>query len=130
MLRLLAFIPEPWGSLVLVAVVFGAWAYGDITGRGSARQAAEIERLEASVQRAKEDRDASLAVQLGMAERLSELRAVNVERETTTNDLIAKIRKAGNRCHVSDDIRVQLLRIRIGPPRVPGSRQSSTGTMP
>lgn len=114
MLRLLAFIPEPWGSLALVAVIFGAWAYGDISGRGSAKQAAEIKRLEASVQRAKEDRDASLAVQLGMAERLSELRLASQERKEKTRGIVSDIQSGSNRCVVPDSLRMRLLTIRIG----------------
>lgn len=125
MIRLLALIPEPWGSLALVAVVVLAWAYGDVTGRGTERQKTEIARLSQANAILAEQQQTSLGIQTRMAERLSEMRLSNTELEKSADALIEEIRSRprSGACILSPAQRMRLDAIRIGkPPAAAGAR--------
>ncbi|WP_336812269.1 hypothetical protein [Bosea sp. MMO-172] len=116
---LLKLIPEPYASLLLAAAVAVAWLYGDLTGSAREAQKAEIARLDQTVTVMEQQRDAAVAIQTQMAQRLSEVRAESLQRKTTTDELIQQLREkpAGAGCILDDARRLRLQKIRIGSPR-------------
>lgn len=118
MLKLLAFIPEPYASLLLLGLIGGAWLYGDITGKGSERQKNEIERLTNTVKVITEQRDTGLAIQTKMAETMSGLRLEANSRKERVSVVVKEIRTAApaRACLLSDAQRMRLRSIRIGSP--------------
>lgn len=118
MFKLLAFIPEPYASLLLIGLVGGAWLYGDITGRGSERQKNEIAKLTTTVKVMTEQRDTALAIQTKMAETMSGLRLQVEERKGQVSVVVKQIEAepTSRACLLSDAQRMRLRAIRIGPP--------------
>ncbi len=117
MLRLLALIPEPYASLLLIGLIGGAWLYGDITGKGTERQKNEIEKLTNTVKVITEQRDTGLAIQTKMADTMSRLREEAEKRKGQVSVVVKEIRTVApaRACLLSDAQRMRLRTIRIGP---------------
>lgn len=112
-------IPEPWLSLGIIAALFAAWFYGDLSGSSREAQKAEIASLTSTVAALEQQRDAAVAIQTQMAQRLSEVRAESLQRKKVTDDLVQQLRAkpAAAGCILDDARRLRLQAIRIGHPR-------------
>jgi hypothetical protein len=116
---LLRFVPEPWLSLGLIAALFVAYLYGNVTGTGTERLKQEHAKLQETNAALVRQRDASLEIQTKMAQSMSSLRLQQQDRAKVTDAVIAEIEKGPSTgaCVLDDARRLRLQSIRIGPSR-------------
>lgn len=122
---LLRLVPEPWVSIALALAALALWTHGRVTGSGAEAARRELVELRSERTELVRQRDASLDIQVRMAERLSALRLESREREEETERMIDEFRKrpVSAVCTVSDSDRLRLQSIRIGPARTDPSRR-------
>ncbi len=116
---LLRFIPEPWGTVILVSVVLIAYAYGNITGRGSERLKNEVANLTAKTEVLTATLNNAIAIQTRAAENAAAIRISNEQLRARGTDLEKRLldeekRNPARACILSDAERMQLKAIRIG----------------
>ncbi len=114
MLKLLALIPEPWGSIGLLVLAFGLYSYGDISGASRERGRCQAATIQSKLDATMADLANARAAEADATQRYQAIVDQSETNAKVIHDLQADLAKrpAAARCALSRDDARRLRNIR------------------